>query len=253
MQKRPFYLFALILCFIVSSCDYLNFDNSPSNENNNRCNGVVKHYRDDGSLLSTISYKDSLKNGEAKNFYKSGKLQSLLNYKDDKKEGETRVYYENGKLHSITPYVKGRKHGIKKRYYEDGKLNAEIPYINDEVVPGLKEYSKTGKMKTKPVKIVFELKDETAFKDKFVLQMRLSDGSKAAKFSQAFLNKKGEVLGLSYIESKKGVGHIDYILRPGAQVMKKVEIVAERKTYFGNPQVIRGTYNLAIRNKKSFQ
>jgi hypothetical protein len=43
-----------------------------------------------------------------------------------------------------------------------------------------------------------------------------------------------------------------YVVFPGRTFMKKVYVKSERKTLLGHTEVVRGSYNLALENKKRF-
>lgn len=218
---------------------------------NDPYNGLRKSYREDGSLLSEINYKDSIREGLARNYFRNGKVQREVNYVKGVMEGESRAYYENGDLHTVTPYVKGKRHGIQKKYYPGNKLMAEIPFEDNEQTVGLKEYSKTtGKMITKETRIVFNLKDNTAFKNEVDLEIKLSDGSRNAKFMRYLPGEKGNK-GTSYhLVTIDGKAEETFFILPGASRMEKVHIVGTRRTRLGNDEIIKGTYNLAVENRK---
>ncbi len=245
-------VFLIIPC--LSSCDFFKFgkEGKTDKSENNHFNGRVKRYRDDGSLLSIVSYKDSLKNGLAWNYYKNGKVRAEFHYKDGIKNGKETIYYENGNVYRITQYIEGVKQGKRNLFYEDGPLCAELTYIDNEVMPGLKEYYKTGKLKTKPVTIEFWLIDKTAFENRYILRMQLSDKSKVAKFYEVFEDVDGKYMGKSLIETVNGIGEIVFNLMPGNSIMQNIKIWAERKTSLRNPEVISCDYKLAIKNKKRF-
>gem|GEM_PF-364592 len=243
--------FMFMLVFIVSSCNLLNSTDDDTAQKD-PYNSVRENYDKKGRLVSTISYKDSVPDGLAYNYYQNGNVQAEFNYKKGKKHGEEKVFYENGDLYQVTQYVNGQKWGIQKKYYEGNRLMAEIPFEDNEVVTGLNEYTKSGKQKNKGTKIEFELVDKTAFENKFELKVRLSDGSKAAKFHQYFVDEKHEYVGKTPLETDNGIGTLSYFVGPGKSLVKKIYIVAERKTTLRNLEIFKDSFNLAVVNKKKF-
>lgn len=241
----------LLIITVFSSCN-LNPGQNENKVSDDPYNGVRKNYSKKGILLSTITYKDSVANGVAQNYYENGKVQAEFNYRNGLKHGDEKIYYENGDLYMITQYVNNVKSGIQKVYYPENQLQAEIPWESGEVVAGLKEYTKSGKLKNQDLTIQFKLIDKTAFENKFELKMSLSDGSKVATFERLFLDDKGKVIGRSVVESKGGEGTISFWLMPGRSMMEKLYFRGTRKTSLRNIEIIEGTYNLAIENRKQY-
>jgi len=251
MKKVVMLLMGLGVLLMSISCE-------PSGEKekqaNDPYNGVRKTYGEDGSLLSEINYKDSIRDGLARNYFRNGKVQTEVNYVKGVKEGESKSYYEDGGLYLVTPYVKGKRHGIQKKYYPGNKLMAEIPFEDNEQTTGLKEYSKTtGEMITKKTHLVFNLIDNTAFKNEVDLEVKLSDNARNVKFSRYFPAEKGKK-GYSYLlNTRAGKAVETFYVSPGKSRMEKVHIIGKRRTRLGNDEIIKGTYNLAAENrKKSF-
>lgn len=243
-------LISLLTALAFSACD--SFQSKTEEPKEDPYNGVRKKYYKNGQIMSYITYKDSVMNGEARNYYIDGQTQAIFHYRDGIKHGEEKVFYENGDLYLITNYNNGAKTGIQKKYYEGNKLMAEIPYEHGREVPGLQEYTRSGKPKTMNKKINFKLIDKTAFENKFELQISLPDGSKNAKFRQYFVDENGKDIGDTPIVTEKGVGTLVYTVFPGRTFMKKIYVKAERKTSLGHSEILKGSYNLALENKKKF-
>jgi antitoxin component YwqK of YwqJK toxin-antitoxin module len=213
-------------------------------------NGIRRKYRDNGTLLAEVTYRDSIRDGIARNFYPNGNLQLEMTYVKGIKHGDAITFYEKGGVYQITPFVNGGRNGIQKKFYDNGALMAEVPFEKNAQVPGMKEYSKEGKLLSKDVKIVFSLEDKTAFENKFNLVISLSDGSTHAKFSQLF-DGPNTLLELP-LETKNGKAVTEFFVPPGTSLMERVTIQAQRKTRLGNIEIFRGSYNLAVENKKRF-
>ncbi|MFW5707128.1 MAG: toxin-antitoxin system YwqK family antitoxin [Bacteroidota bacterium] len=215
-------------------------------------NGVRKSYRKDGTLISSVTYKDSIRHGLARNYYRDGTVKLELHYENGKKHGEAVTYYENGDVYQVTPYINGSREGIQKKYYSGNILMAEIPFKDNKQVPGLKEYSKKGKLLTKDDRIVFRLADKTAFENKFELHMQMSDKSRHTRFSREMIDDQGDLIFIIDLETEGGKAMQEFYVRPGQSLMEKIHIVATRKTRLGNTEIFKGQYNLAIENTKRF-
>lgn len=251
-QKNEILVWSVLLIFLFSGCDLFETSGEKAIKED-KYNGVRKNYSKDGRLLSAVTYKDSLRHGIAQNYYEDGTVQAEFTYHMGVKHGPQKVFYENGDIYKYTTYKSGAKHGMEKIFYEGRKLMAEIPWDYGRVQPGLKEYNKAGKLKSANTKIIFELVDETAFQDRFLLRMRLSDGSKVAVFSRYFKDYEGNYLGKEPFDTQNGVAEYIMHVAPGTMRTETLDIIAERTTSLGNPEVFMETYELSVRNKKRFR
>ncbi|MFN2395810.1 MAG: toxin-antitoxin system YwqK family antitoxin [Bacteroidales bacterium] len=238
-----------ILLLLLPACELSDKAGKTSDD---PYNGIRKGYRKDGTLLSAVSYKDSVRHGVAKNYYRDGTLKIKMTYDKGIKHGDAITYYEDGDVYQVTPFVNGKREGIQKRYYPGNKLMAEIPFKDNEQVPGLKEYNKDGRLITKEERIVFRLVDKTAFENRFELHMQLSDKARNAQFTREVIKENGEPDFTVGLISEGGTAMLEYYVRPGQSLMQKVHIIAKRKTRLGNTEVFRGQYNLAVENTKRF-
>lgn len=239
-----------ILLLLLPACE---LSDNAGKASDDPYNGIRKGYRKDGTLISAVTYKDSVRHGIAKNYYRDGTVKLKMTYVNGIKHGDAITYYEDGDIYQVTPFVNGKREGIQKRYYPDNKLMAEIPFKDNEQIPGLKEYSKDGRLLTKEERIVFRLVDKTAFENKFELHMQLSDKARNAQFTREVRKENGDLDFTAGLISEGGKAMLEYYVRPGTLLMQKVHIVAKRKTRLGNTEVFRGQYNLALENTKRFQ
>jgi hypothetical protein len=244
----------LILILIIKGLFFQACQVSTENTsiNNDPYNGIRRAYREDGTLLAEVTYKDSIRDGLARNYYRTGKVQLEMTYVKGIRHGDAYTYYEDGELYQITPYVNGERNGIQRKYYKGNILMAEIPFKNNEQVEGLKEYSREGKLISTDPRIIFNLVDKTAFENKFDLIIQLSDGSPHAKFSKIIKDNNGGNLLILPLESERGKAVDSHFLVPGTSKMENIYILAERKTRLGNNQIFYANFNLAVENKKSF-
>lgn len=115
---------------------------------NNKLNGLVKRYDEEGTLLSeenfihgqlqgqaiyytrlknsliktTAFYKNGLLEGERSNYSAQGTLFLSEMYKNGKPNGKRTVMYANGNIESESYFADGRLHGQRKIYFPDGAL-----------------------------------------------------------------------------------------------------------------------------------
>lgn len=245
-------IYKLLTLFLLSnlfllSCDLIPKKNNGTPQQTEDGVRISKTYYKSGSIKSEITVKNNKKNGPAKKYYTSGELHTLVNYVNNIKEGETIWYYKNGQPYRVTNYVHGKIQGIRKIYYENGKLQAEIPYKNGELIEGTKEYNESGELIKQDISIIFKTKDLIKFENKYYLQMSLSNKSKRVKFYEIRTYSNGESI-LNTINTKNGIGQMEFLVVPGSFVMKTIKVRAEYKSKLGNTYLISGSYNLAIEN-----
>jgi hypothetical protein len=231
---------------IFHACDISNGEA----EKTDPYNGLRKTYRQDGTLLAEVYYKDSIRDGLARNYYKNGKIQLEMTYVNGVRQGIATSFYENGELYMTTPYVDGQINGIQKKFYKGNILMAEIPFKNSEQEEGMREFSKEGKVLSREAKIIFTLVDNTAFENNFQLIMKLSDNSPHAKFNRYYPAKDGNEAYAYPLTTENGKAVETFFLLPGTSKMEKIHIIAERQTRLGNKQIFKSSYNLGIENKK---
>ena len=238
-----------ILLLMLPACELTD---RAGKEPDDPYNGIRRGYRKDGTLISAVTYKDSVRHGIAKNFYRDGTVKLKMTYVNGIKHGDAITYYENGDIYQVTPFINGKREGIQKRYYPGNILMAKVPFQNNNQVPGLKEYNKDGRLITKNERIVFRLVDKTAFENKFELHIQLSDNARNARFYREVIKENGEVDYTIGLVSEGGRAMLEYYVPPRHSLMKTVNITAKRRTRLGNTEVFRSRYNLAVENTKRF-
>jgi antitoxin component YwqK of YwqJK toxin-antitoxin module len=252
MQSSSSIRFQLLVIILIikglffQACQVSTENTTPKND---PYNGIRRAYRQDGTLLAEVTYKDSIRDGLARNFYKNGKIQLEMTYVKGIRHGDAYTYYEDGDLYQVTPYVHGKRNGIQRKYYKGNVLMAEIPFENNEQVEGIKEYSKDGKLISREARVIFNLIDKTDIENKFDLVIQLSDGSPHAKFSRIEKDNDGKILAVIPIQTDKGKAVESYFLNPGTSKKETIYILAERKTRLGNNQIFFASFNLAVENE----
>jgi antitoxin component YwqK of YwqJK toxin-antitoxin module len=94
----------------------------------NKLNGELVMYDEDGKRIAAYAYKDSLLLGESIIWYKNGQVHSKSNYNNGKLEGKVFEYLLNGKKISETNYVQGKFDGLRKEWDEFGNIIFEGRY-----------------------------------------------------------------------------------------------------------------------------
>jgi len=234
-----------ILLFLLPACDQpektVIIQEDPYN-------GIRSRYRNDGTLISTVTYKDSIRHGLARNYYRDGSVKLEMNYVKGVKHGEAITYYENGDVYQVTPFVNGKREGIQKRYYHGNKLMAEIPFKDNKQVPGLKEYSENGRLLTKDDRIVFRLVDKTAIENMFELHIQMSDNSTHTRFYREIKYEDSDLNLIIDLLTEKGKTMLEFYVGRGQSFEERVFIIGKRQTRLGNTEIFEAQYNLVVEN-----
>jgi len=249
------YLLILIPVLFLESCDGFNSTRKEGQQTGNQWtinesgDSVYWRYTDNGKLKSFTTYVNGKRNGRAEKYYDNRQLNYRINYKEGYKHGEVIWYHPNGNVYRTSTYENGFIEGIQKKYYESGGLMAEIPYEAGEIMPGTKEYTKDGKLKKQIPVLQYKTIDKLAFENKYVVQLNLTNNSKAVNYFRFY--KSGEQLrfGKNKINSKNGVGEVVYDLKKGQYIMEKLYVRAEYKSSLGVIHVFEKTINVAADNK----
>lgn len=99
---------------------------------NNKLEGELLRYNEQGMLLSRESYKDGKLNGAAQyyNYYTPGTMVTSANYQNSLLEGEWSTTFPNGNLRSKATYRNGQLQGPKNIFYQNGNINVKENYEN---------------------------------------------------------------------------------------------------------------------------
>lgn len=136
---------------------------------------------------------------------------------------------------------------LKKKYYESGQLMMENEFKKGKPSINLKEYNEQGEIiNTKP-DIIIKALDRVAFENKYILKLSLSSKSQRVQYYFGEL-EDGKYLpaGLEKVNSKNGIGTYEIPVYRGTTIMKKLHVIAKKKTSLNNTQIITRTYNLAV-------
>lgn len=97
---------------------------------NNKLNGEILRYGDDGALLSREQYKEGLLQGPAEYYIpvKEGQMTARCFYRNSRLEGERTLTQPDGSLRQQEYYKNGRLNGERTCYYSSGKLESREQY-----------------------------------------------------------------------------------------------------------------------------
>ncbi|MDR2562622.1 MAG: hypothetical protein LBC98_01620 [Prevotellaceae bacterium] len=104
----------------------------------------TKYVYKNGIVVSEQSFKNNRIEGTVKEYYENGQLRVTVEYADAKRNGMSVVYYQGGAKRSEVPYKDGKINGTEINYYEDGAVASKVPYENGTPIPGIEEYKKDG-------------------------------------------------------------------------------------------------------------
>lgn len=110
--------------------------------------GLVKLYRENGSLEASYHITNGVKDGEEWCYYEkregddTPRPMLYLNWKNDEIHGLVRTWYKNGVLESEKEMAHNKKDGLFLAWYEDGALMMIEEYEKDVLVNG--KYMKRG-------------------------------------------------------------------------------------------------------------
>lgn len=244
-MKKSCLLLTILMCF---SCNHTS-ENKEVSGIDKTPNTVVKK-RDDGTLSSVNQVDEEGKvHGVRVTYFADGKtIYTKFTFKHGKKHGPSIRYYNNGQIYEHASFENGEKHGLTKKYHKNGKLAAEFEYNRGIAMVGLKEYDKEGKLINSYPTVEFKELNHLASHDRIDLEIQCSKPYNGTKYF--LVNGKNEKANRTYLITEKGNALIQFYVRPGETLNKRVEIMAEIPTEQGNVYVKRYSHSLNARNDK---
>ena len=116
-----------------------------------RHHGEIKEYYANGTLRSSVMFKNGKPDGVARTYYPNGNLRREAYFQNGVQHGLTRSYYENGQLKSEEYYEQSRLEGPAKFYEPDGRLQWEAVFHKGQIVDGtLKNYTRAHSSSAQP-------------------------------------------------------------------------------------------------------
>ncbi|OGN56669.1 MAG: hypothetical protein A3D96_06005 [Chlamydiae bacterium RIFCSPHIGHO2_12_FULL_44_59] len=115
-----------------------------ANYQNDRLEGVVIEYLENGQKVVETPYVHGMKEGTAKIFGGTATILTTIDFYGDKRNGMTIEYYPNGALYRETYYFEDRKEGEERSYHKNGNLASVFPYENDQLNGLAQSWNKKG-------------------------------------------------------------------------------------------------------------
>ena len=258
MKERPEYLnhlgpihacIQLALIILISFSCNRSSDIKDKNPGEERSGTVVKK-REDGTL-SSVNQVDEMGrvHGVRVTYFADGKtIYSKLTFNHGKKQGPSIRNYNNGQIYEHASFENGEKHGLTKKFYKNGDLLAEFKYKQGIALPGLKEYGKGGELIDSYPTVEFREVNHLASHNRIDLELNCTKKYNGTKYFLLDSDQGKE--SRTYLITEKGSAIIQFYLKPGELLSKKVEIMAEFPTELGNVYAKRYTYHLTARNNK---
>lgn len=116
---------------------------------NGKVDGLIKHFSEEGELLTQYFMKDGEKHGEEVLFYSKAFLDKdvlrpklSITWQQGKIHGKVKTWFSSGKLESEKEFHNNKKNGTSLAWYESGELMLLEEYEEDTLVCGT--YRKKG-------------------------------------------------------------------------------------------------------------
>jgi hypothetical protein len=235
-------IFLLLLVLFGFSC-------SPSGNADEDAAGedapeLVVKKRADGTISSVNQVVDgNMVHGVRVCYYEDGKtLYSKQSYEYGIKQGPATWYYLDGHVFKQTNFKNGKRQGLTKIYYKNGNLLAEFESDKGIVLPGLKEYTIEGELITSYPGIEFREIDHLASSQRMDLEISCTKRRSGVKFY--ILQDENKVGDRVYLITEQDKALMQFYVRPGQVLNKKVHILAEVPTELGN--VLSRTYSYQL-------
>jgi hypothetical protein len=242
-------LAALLLC--CSSCFFIPIK-KPDNKTKEQAEielykeKIKKSYREDGSLLSTVTYRGKDRHGLSHNFYPNGIIQATIPYHYNKKHGDVIWYYKSGKTYRITPYAQGQKNGLRKVFYEDGTLQSTQTFKHDIPQDDLTEYNAYGDKKKNYVDWGYKIVDKRKSNAYVDVVFAFKRPVKNPEFFHQALSERDTLnLPVSKINNRH---FIRIPAKEGSVINESIPIIARYTTEYRNTYVSNRTIKIHVPN-----
>jgi len=235
-------IFLLLLILLSLSCSHSGTADEAATSDN-KAEVVVKK-RADGTISSVNQVVEgNLVHGIRASYYEDGKtLYSKQSYKYGIKHGPAIWYYMSGNVFKQTNFEDGKRQGLTKVYYKNGNLLAEFESDKGVVLPGLKEYTVEGELITSYPGIEFREIDHLASSQRIDLEISCTKKRSGVNFY--VLKDENEVRDRVYLITEQDKALMQFYVRPGQLLNRKVHILAEVPTELGN--VLSRTYSYQL-------
>jgi len=209
---------------------------------------IVIKKRDDGTISSVNQVVDGrIVHGIRTTYYGDGRtIYSKQTFDYGVKQGPATWYYMNGGVFKQTNFKNGKRQGLTRVYYKNGKLLAEFESEKGIVRPGLKEYTIDGELITSYPGIEFREIDRLASNNRVDLEISCTKRKSGVKFY--ILKEENGIMDRVYLITENDGALLQYYVKPGEVLSRKVYIMAEMPTELGNVLTRNYSYQLSIAN-----
>ncbi|MCH9630111.1 MAG: hypothetical protein S4CHLAM37_01040 [Chlamydiia bacterium] len=115
-----------------------------ANYANNKLEGEVVEYDQQGKVTSVTPYVDGEKHGTAKLFNGQDKVMMTLDFVKNKREGISYQYFPTGKVYRETPFENDQKEGLEKTFYDNGEIANTYEYHEGKLDGSAKSWNPNG-------------------------------------------------------------------------------------------------------------
>lgn len=122
--------------------------------------GEFAQWKDNGTLIAQLMFKNGRKHGECKWYYENGQLEKYRIYVNGKEEGEAIEWYKNGQMREKCLFVDGKMHGELITWYENGQKQTHVLYNNGELEGKYEIWYDSGQMSSRAYYKQFNLEGE---------------------------------------------------------------------------------------------
>lgn len=212
--------------------------------------GTKTKEREDGSLHTSITYKEGVQHGPAIEYYQNGTIAKQVQYVDGKLQGVASTFDQHGRLMKTMHYTDGKKNGKVTQYFKSGKPKSELTYNMDTPLNDLWEKDARGNVKKDFGDIVFEMEKISTAKNIFTLHMSLKP--KVYKFAcyafPADINYADGIKKENLISKNVASHGLKLEVPVGERLQGAIRAVAIYDTPMGNEAVVYGEYQVDIKN-----
>ncbi len=243
------YINSVLLLFLILvniSC-FRSAEEADNTSSENKPEIVIKK-RDDGTISSINQVVDGrIVHGIRTTYYQDGRtIYSKQTFDYGVKQGPATWYYMNGALFKQTNFKDGKRQGLTRVYYKNGNLLAEFESEKGIVRPGLKEYTIDGELITSYPGVEFREIDHLASKNRVDLEISCTKRRSGVKFY--ILKEENGIMDRVYLITENDRALLQFYVKPGEVLQRKVYILAEMPTELGNLLTKTYSYQLSLAN-----
>lgn len=236
----------LLLILVTGNLSCSNLAEKKELDSSDKEPEIIIKRRDDGTISSANQVVDGkLVHGVRATYYGDGKtLYSKQTFDYGVKQGPATWYYYSGQVFKQTSFEDGKRQGLTRIYYKNGNLLAEFESDKGIVLPGLKEYTIDGELITNYPGVEFREIDHLASNQRVDLEISCTKHRSGIIFY--VLRDQDIVTDRVYLITEEDKALMQFYVRPGQTLSRKIYILAEIPTELGNVLSRTYSYDLSI-------